>query len=674
MTRARLLFALGVAWFSVACTRDSYVVGALCTAVGSCPDGGTNAGNGGDNAVAGSGGSATKGFTLDLTGSGVERLPAQFFGLEPMHFLVAADATTTTWPARVGLGFDFEAADALTLGEPAPFADPGSVLSHAGKTAFTTQSSWANTQAGALALEVVFRGEPGATLLSQRAAKTGLDLTLAADGRLNLRLTAPQSELLVSSQPLVPDAWHHCLALFDSTQAVAQVLCNGQAGVAIDLPSGFALGPIAAPVTLGSNSGPRLHWAQLASWEGPNWSARGSWTDIARERFARLVGTYADGAPEPLPNAEVRASGAYIDMTSPDAPNLRRLHPVGEDWPRIVCRPTNDSPRTCGLLVEASSSQPVAPASFTLDHWNALELGVSAADANGPTGAASLFAVTPSARNAEHTLAFDATLGDGPAVLSFFARPGSVRLVRAEVLGVASASFDLGKATVLESTGTLVTAAEAWGDGLVRASLSFAVNAGPGTVRLTLLTDDRATTFAGDGTVAADIGDVELRFRSYSAPLPTFGAIQQADHLVYPAGNGNLPPGPSFSFSAEIWLPSAPLLADAAVLNANFAARYDQQINLFISPEKGAPQFWGLRGTATPWRFASPTSVTDGNVHQVKAAVGSEGATLSVDGHDTKKPAGAYDLSVLDRVEIGNSTSSSGPLTGIVRNVVIAPP
>jgi len=207
----------------------------------------------------------------------------------------------------------------------------------------------------------------------------------------------------------------------------------------------------------------------------------------------------------------------------------------------------------------------------------------------------------------------------------------------------------------------------------VRLSYSFEVEAGPGSVKLSILADDGAAVFAGSGNVAAQLGDVEVRFRSFSTPLPVFGAIQQADHLVYPARNGNLPAGSWFGFSAEIWLPAAPLVADAAIFNANFSTHADQQINLFVTPQDGTLLFWGLQGDATHWNFSNPRSVTDGNLHQIVASVGPGGAELGVDGETSSEPAGEYDLATLDRVEIGASAGSSGPLTGIIRRIRITP-
>jgi hypothetical protein len=361
-------------------------------------------------------------------------------------------------------------------------------------------------------------------------------------------------------------------------------------------------------------------------------------------------------------------------MSPAEAPEQRRLYPVGEHWPRIVCRPTSDASRTCGLLVEAASSQPVAQAAFTLDNWTPSELSITPKGGIGATGADTLYALTPSPLAAPHTLELGVPLADGPAVFSFFARAGSATRVLAEVVDVARASFDLQPPSVADSAGAFVAAAEPWGNGLVRLSFSFDVTPGPGRLRLTLLDKSSSPTFAGDGSVALQIGDAELRFRSFSTPLPTFGAIEQADHLTYPAGNGNLPKSGWVSFGAEIWLPSAPLLADSAILNANFATRYDQQINLFVSSQNGTAQFWSLQGKATPWQVSSTSSLTDGKLHAVEASLGPQGATLTIDGASRTAKAQPYDLSVLDRVEIGTSTSSSGPLSGIVRHVSIQVP
>lgn len=686
---------LGSAVFAVlagaSCTEDAYVIGRVCGG-GSCAGvGGTagiagaGTGGAGSSSVADAGptgpdaggmGSPQIGLDLDLTGSGVERLPQALFDQPPTHFLIADEATQTTWDARVGSGFNVIAAASLQLAEPGPFADAGRLLSHAGAVTFSANDdTWADTTAGAIALEVVFRGEPGATLLSQSDGNAGLSLSLNAQGRLDLNLDAGAQQITVSSLPLVADAWHHCLALFDVTQASAQMICNGQAGAVVNVPNGFAVGPVAAAAELGSANAARVHWAQLASWQAAAWAPRGAWTDLARERFARLVGTYAAGSFEPLPFGEVRASGAYIDMTPSDAPQLRRLHPVGEHWPRVVCRPTNDTARSCGLLIEVSSSRLVPEQDFTLDNWNASELTLTAASAAGPTDADTLFALTPSATAAEHTVDLNTPVGDGPAVLSFFARAGSGSLIRAEAGAATGATFDLATLTVSDDQGTFVSSLESWGDGLVRASFSFDVTPGQEVLRLAVLDDNGVAAFAGDGSIAAYVGNVELRFRSYSTPLPTFGTIQQADHLVYPAGNGNLPPGSAFEVSAQIWLPDTPLVADAAIFNANFAAQYDQQINLFIPPQDAAPQFWGLRDNASLWNLASPVVVNDGTLHRITASVDATSATLGVDDQLSNGPVIApLDLSGLDRVEIGTSTSSSGPLTGIIRQLRIVPP
>ena len=46
--------------------------------------------------------------------------------------------------------------------------------------------------------------------------------------------------------------------------------------------------------------------------------------------------------------------------------------------------------------------------------------------------------------------------------------------------------------------------------------------------------------------------------------------------------------------------------------------------------------------------------------------------TLRVDDDTTRGPADAFDVGVLDRIDIGKTTSSSGALTGLVRRVAIS--
>jgi hypothetical protein len=676
--RALLLLALQAA----ACTEDQYVIGAVCPALGSCPPDGGSAGTSGSGGSSGSGGAAagTSGggstevgpLQVDLLGSGVERLPEALFGVDPTHWLIADDARADVWQARVGENFQVIAPNALRLGELSPFADPGSVLSHAGAVTFSAESNWADTGAGAIALEAVFRGEQGATLLSQRAGVTGLELVLDAEGRLTLQLAAEGSTLSVSSQALVKDAWHHCLALFDSAQAAAQIFCNGQAGAAVTVPNGFAIAELTSAAVLGSADMARVHWAELGRWQAPTWGPRGAWGDQANARFARLVGTFAEGSSAPLPLSEVRASGAYVDMSPSDRPELRRLHPVGEHWPRVVCRPTAESPRECGLLVEPDSSRSVSSEDFRLDHWTATEVTTTLGSSAGPTGADTLLGLQPSDLDTEHTLERLGPVGDGPAVFSLYARAGSRKRVSLEVVGAASATFDVADSLVLDSSDALASDAEAWGDGLVRLSLAYESAGGPQMLRILLLDDDSSPTFAGDGSAVLDLGDAELRFGSVATLLPTFGDIQRADHLAYKAGNGNFPPGPWFELAAEVWLPRAPLAADAAVLNVNFASRYDQQINLFVNAIGGTAQFGGLQGDRAPWTVASEVPITDGAWHRLGAGVGSNEATLRVDDDTTRGPAAAFDVGVLDRIDVGKTTSSSGALTGLVRRVAIS--
>jgi hypothetical protein len=679
------LLGIGLGLYSAACTDGTYVIGAVCGAVGTCPLAGDGAlggseaggagGSGGSGGSSASGGAAPQGgFTLDLTGSGVDRLPQALLGEMPTHFLVSSDAVAKAWPARVGDGFDVVGASGLTLAEPWPFADRGRALTHADVVAFSADSAWADNASGAVAFEAVFRAEPGAVLLAQQDADRGLSLSLDAQGRLGLAMTAAGSSLSVASVPLVRDAWHHCLALVDASEG-AQIICNGEAGDAVVTPSALQLMDVVAPATLGSNETARVHWAELARWQSHSWGPRGAWVDAARERFARLVGAYAEGANAPLPFAEGRATGAYLDMTPVDAPEERRLHPVGEHWPRIVCRPTGENPRFCGLLLEASSSRPYAAGAFALERWNTSQLALAAAPGSGSTGDASLFALIPSTTAAQHALAFDLDFADGPAVLSFYGRAKARKLLRLDVVpGIASVTFDLSRALVTDAIGTRQASAEPWGNGLVRLSCSFDVALSPGSLRLTVLDDAGGTSFAGDGDVAMELGDSELRYRSFSTPLPTFGAIQAVDSLVFPSGNGNFPSGGAFRIEADFWLPDAPLLADSAILNANFASQYDQQISLFVTGNQRVVRFESLLGNAHPWNITSRTPVTDGRLHYLAASVRDGQATLQVDGASVADQATPYDTSMLDRIEVGASKISGGVLTGILRQLSIKAP
>lgn len=682
---ARSACLLGAFALLSSCTEDAYVIGAVCPALPSCggssaggavsgSSAGGSAGAGGSGATGGAaGGAPTPGLVLDFTGSGVERLPQQLLGVDASNLLIGTDATASAWPARIGGDFRALAGASLVPGEPWPFADAGSALEHDSAEALASSEAWSGATDGALAIEAVFRAQPSAVLLSQVDASNGLELSIDATGRLSLRLLSAGQELRVSSTDLVPDAWHHCLAFIDTSQATAQLVCNGQPGDPVSIPNGFAITAAQGDAKLGGATAARTHWAELGRFQGSSFGPSGAWADAARERFARMVGTYATGAGAPLPYSEVRKNGAYIDMSPSDDPALRRLHPVGQDWPRIVCRPTSAEARLCGLLVEASSSRPLAASASQLDSWTASEAAVTVGSSVGPTGDDTLAAIAPSLTSQPHTLDLDVNVGNGPAVVSLYGRAAAHHLLRVEVVGVAAAVFDLAAPSVVDPGTSIVASAEPWGNGLTRVSYSFDIAQGQHDIRITLLDDSGADTFAGDGQAALDLGNFELRFRSYSTPLPLLGGIQSADRLVYPAGNGNLPMTPRVRLSTHVWLPGAKLLADSAIINVNFATHYDQQMNLFVASQDGTVRFWGIQGQATIWQNRYAVPVTDGLVHTIKAEMGAGTASLDVDGTNQIRAAASFDTSTLDRIELGASVSASGPLTGILRNVRIEP-
>ena len=141
----RGLLALLLASLGVGCTDDTYVIGAVCGAVRPCSGagGGASAGNGGAasgaggmagaaGGGAGAAGGAAGGFALDLTGSGVARLPESLFGTGPAHLLISSDALATSWPAFRTLVYDV-AIDApaqlgATVGGAASLDGGGSAL------------------------------------------------------------------------------------------------------------------------------------------------------------------------------------------------------------------------------------------------------------------------------------------------------------------------------------------------------------------------------------------------------------------------------------------------------------------------------------------------------------------------------------------------------------------
>ena len=622
-------------------------------------------------------------FAIDLDHSG-----ASFLGsaLElPSTKVPAAlvlrgeQATPQAWPSDHGA---LSAASTLlpTVALPAPFTDG----TRAAQLTANDESYVGSGALGAVgtrdfALEVVLRGAPGVGIatISAPLERKGWSLSTTADGALALALQDATQIKTVTSEPLVTDAWYHCL-IWVSRTAGGRVDCNGRAGPTTDLS---ALGDLQSSSALsvgypgGGSIAAQLGYFALYLDAAGALADNSSWLAVSRQRFAALTGISPRVARGTLlPEPGLRDAPAYLDLQQSSG-STRQLFIVGPDWPRISCRSDDSGAHDCGYLSEAKRTRwiPNLPSA-----WSADALTVTANSAAFADGKQRMDALVPSEANGTHALAWTGTYGGARQVLSVFARAESGHLLALSVGALDPVVFDVRAGSVVAAPAAGDAHIEAWGDGLFRCSYGFAPAKGALTYRVQPWNDVNAQPFAGDGSAWLDIAELQLDVGQAYVGSVLAADSQPADQLTFIADDGNLPSSNAVSERLRLLLPAGPRLTDQAVLNLNQGGSFDDQVQLYITgntdPAGNTSQlkFWALQGGDAHWAFQHPVSVLDGLRHSVAADWDADFAQLSVDGVSLRHPTLiANDPPfMLDRLNLGFSPDS-GALEGLLAGIEI---
>ncbi|HVZ72279.1 MAG TPA: hypothetical protein VHJ20_07880 [Polyangia bacterium] len=656
----------------VACTRNPYVVGAICPATA-----GGGAGVVPPSCAGGGGGSPGVTFAADLDRSGVSFLDGALAlpsgPMAPALRLRGESATTAAWPAEVGGTFAWKSG---ATGVEAPFTDgTRAVETFLSEVTFTAPSA----AVGALGnddvvFEVVLRGAAGATVASKSGAGGGWRFASDGTGALALTLDDGTGHVVhVTSEPLVPNAWAHCL-FWASRGGAARADCDGRMGVTSAAP---ALGALDVPgTTMAIGGGEDVEIALLAIYRAPagGLGDASGWLAIGRRRFAQLTGAaprIAGGTA--LPAAGLRASAAWVDLqASAGAP--RRLFLVGPDWPRIACRTDVAGARGCGFLSEPDRARlvPAEPSAWTADGLSvAAPAGVSAAFADGTSSMAGL---VPTTDSSPHALSTTAAVGPAREVLSFFARAGASSFVGASAGTSARAIFDVGAGKVVSAPANVRATIEPWGAGIFRCAYAFDAAMGATTYTVEVLAGADGAPFVGDGaTTSAFVTGLQLDVNVNYPGSPLAATAQAADQLTFVGDDGNLPTSSAVAISLRTQLAAGPRLTDQALVNLNRGGSYDDQVQLYVTGDKGQIGFWGISGKVTHWAFDHPALVADGATHAVLADWNATLAHVAVDGAPAMEMALVPNQSFgLDRIDVGFSGHSSGALGGLVSALEIA--
>jgi hypothetical protein len=675
---ARLRLFVGVVWMLLAafasCTTNPHYIGDVCPGA---PEGA----------------SACVTFSVGLDRSGVSRLPVDLAlpggPVAPFERLRGETAMEGVWTADAG-GELRRGAGGPTVGLEAPFTDDTRAVGlAAGATSYVAPVSTTAALAGDdFAIEVVLRAAAGAVLFEKRAGAAGWGLREGADCALVLSLAdaAAPAPIEIASGPLVEGAWTHCMA-WVSRAAGGRIDCNGRAGTSVDVSALGDLDDAASPVAAGGGTaGARV--ALLAMYRVPRGGlgGAGGWRDIAARRFAALTGAGAVALGSPLPEADLRDSPAYVDLQA-SVGGPRRLFLVGPDWPRVACRTDAANARDCGYLSEPARVRLVpglaggfAAREVSVQVGQAVQAG-QASQTVSADGETPMEALVPSAVNALHTLSANSPFDAAHHVFSFFARAGAAARVGASAGSLPAAVFDVRAGTVVSAPPGVDASIEAWGGGLFRCAYGFEVDPGPTTYTLHVADPSGSVAvgapFAGDGASAAVFVaglqvDVGLR-----APGSLLAAdTQAADHLAFPASDGNLPARGAISFALRVIAPAAARRTDQPILNLNRAGASENQVQLFVAGQTGHLKYAGVGSGVTRWLIEHGKPLADGQRHVIEGAWSALSAQVAINGIVAAAPTqdpGAAPLA-LDQIDVAFAPQTSDHLEGLLAGLTISTP
>jgi hypothetical protein len=675
---AALGMTIGAA-FSGGCTRNPYVIGAVCpTGDGgspvdaSCPANGDGKDGGGDTTDGP--GNATFAAGLDRSGAmQLAGLPLAAGAAVASLTLRGEQASATGWVSEEGVPFA-RGAGIVEPGLEAPFNDgTGAVGFVAGGPAYLAASlTTGDVGADDFVIEIVLRAAPGATIVDRSVGGAGWALRTDANALVLAVGDLDPTHAARATFPLSAGAWYHCL-VWVSRAAGARLDCNGRAGALVPV---LAAGPLDVGTPLAVGGGPvRVARLALTRIAPGGLGAPATWLDVGRRRFAALAGArplIAMGTATPLPG--VRDSLAYLDLqAAAGAP--RRLFLVGPDWPRVACRTDTAGAHDCGFLSEPLRTRrvPADARAWTAGSEVAVMPGPATLAPDGPV----FVALVPSAANAAHVLGAQAPDTPARQVFSFFARPGSSGRVGAHVGALGMAVYDLRAGTVVSAPAGVRATIEDWGDGTRRCIYAYTGVAQSVLHAVDLLDDAGAQAFAGDGaTPAVHVAGLQVDLGLVLAGSLLASDMQPADHLTFVGDDGNLPAAAAGLIDVRVLLPEGPRLTDQAIFNLNRGTAFDDQVQLFVRGDIGKVEFWGISTGDTYWTFDHPASMTDGRRHLLSASWNMTSAHIAVDGIARDQAVLLPDPPpfVLDRIDVGFSTQSGGPLEGLVGGLRIGVP
>ncbi|UJR85444.1 hypothetical protein [Sandaracinus amylolyticus] len=568
----------------------------------------------------------------------------------PSLLLRGEDATTTRWAARTGGAL--VSTDAI-VGRRGPFTDATRAVAIA--PGFTSEGALARIGSSDLVVELVLRAAASSEVL--RAESESRSIVVRSDDQRVLALQI--GEATIATRPLIEGAWYHVVfELHDDRASVVHV--NGVATDATMIAQGREE---PHTIVVGGAGSARLAWLAIVPLGDAVLEA-----GALRERFAALTGvlpSLAGGGP--LPIEMTREGEAFLDLVE-DA-GARRLHLVGEDWPRIACRPDAAGELFCGYLSEARARRgtyvPLDPVAF-----EAVNASVVHVDETRSIGeVVPMGAVRGAPVSGKHGVAVVLEHG-GTTTFSFFARAVGAGMVEASIEGAGVARVDLDAQLVVSSDPAIEVQLDDWGAGVTRVAL-VTRDLADGQHRAEIVAVVGGTTeFLGDDSTLFEVAGLQREGNRISPSSLVFD-VHGDDQLAF-AATDNVPSTTSGHIRARALTAPVGRLHDQAMLNISEGASPGDQINLYVTIS-GSVIFAASQDDVIRWLIPSMVNI-DGHAFDVEASWDAESARLVMGGIDDRRgvdesiASGRY-----DRLAIGFTGSTSGPFDGLVGAIGIGP-
>lgn len=536
-------------------------------------------------------------------------------------------------------------------------------------------------------IEMVFRTTDvalGTTdeLLSKTLSDTngGWAVKQATNDKLVIVVDDGTTTSALNNNALDKNTWYHLMLFFDRSGFLG-IYLNGVADGAISISGSSGSATSASKLTLGAQPGgaqpSNTAIAYCAMWKKDSWLDTHAQAGIAKERFSRLSGLYANKAKgTAVQNQNTRATTAYLDK---EESGVRKLYQVSSSWIRIVRRPDSNNECIEGALIENAATNTMFQSEDMSTTW-AKALAGDTIDSNSveaPNQLTTADGIIANASDTQHGFTQSATVTASTWTYSVFAKKGDkdwLYLANDTVAG-ATAYFNI-------STGALGTAGagvtesfiESWGNGWYRCGFSFTGTVASHDFQLYSANADTDNDFSGDGaTTNTYFWGVQLENNGYMSsyiPTTTSTVTRNKDELAYKGDDGNLANTGVGAVSLKGLMPNYDSTAGFLFTLSDGGSSLDR---IYLQNTTGDALFTQVLSSGGDTGSVSGSSdLSTGVITRVRVTWKTDSHKLFVNGtEEGTEDTGVDPPNDIDQIEIGMAQNNISQLDGIISDFKI---